>query len=235
MNSTNTAFDVNLALEEYEKSLLVYDLGQVAKTTQERDDLIAKAKEEYVKATEQKDLTPEQLKDAAAVKKAKINAIKAEYNPLIKSAKQELALTKKRAKILVSAKKAEYEAWEKAGLDLATTESKVENLNDDSFKEELVNDNVLLSVRHLKQYFTSGYGANKMRTKAVHDISFDIHKGEVFGLVGESGCGKTTTGRSLIRLYDITSGNVYYKGHRISGGTRWNEKEIGRASCRERV
>lgn len=226
MNSTNTAFDVNLALEEYEKSLLVYDLGQVAKTTQERDDLIAKAKEEYVKATEQKDLTPEQLKDAAAVKKAKINAIKAEYNPLIKSAKQELALTKKRAKILVSAKKAEYEAWEKAGLDLATTESKVENLNDDSFKEELVNDNVLLSVRHLKQYFTSGYGANKMRTKAVHDISFDIHKGEVFGLVGESGCGKTTTGRSLIRLYDITSGNVYYKGHRISGGTRWNEKEI---------
>jgi oligopeptide transport system ATP-binding protein len=94
------------------------------------------------------------------------------------------------------------------------------------FKQELIDQNVILSVRHLKQFFTVGSGRNKFRTKAVHDISFDIKKGEVFGLVGESGCGKTTTGRSIIRLYDITSGSVYFKGHRINAGTRWNEKEI---------
>ena len=75
---------------------------------------------------------------------------------------------------------------------------------------------VLLSVRHLKQYFRMGKG----ELKAVDDVSFDIRKGEVFGLVGESGCGKTTTGRSIMRLYDITDGSVYYKGERICAGTR---------------
>ena len=53
-----------------------------------------------------------------------------------------------------------------------------------------------------------------------------MKKGECFGLVGESGCGKTTTGRSIIRLYDITSGSIYFKGFRINAGSRWNEKEI---------
>lgn len=91
--------------------------------------------------------------------------------------------------------------------------------------EKLENREVLLSVRHLKQYFKFDKGADKYN-KAVHDISFDIYKGEVLGLVGESGCGKTTTGRSIIRLYDITSGSVYFKGVRIGAGTRWNEKEI---------
>ena len=52
------------------------------------------------------------------------------------------------------------------------------------------NNEVLLRVEHLRQYFGS--------TKAVDDVSFDIKKGEAFGLVGESGCGKTTTGRSII-------------------------------------
>jgi oligopeptide transport system ATP-binding protein len=68
--------------------------------------------------------------------------------------------------------------------------------------------------------------ADASKLKAVHNVSFDIKKGECFGLVGESGCGKTTTGRCIIRLYDITSGSIYFKGYRISGGTRWNEKEI---------
>ena len=84
---------------------------------------------------------------------------------------------------------------------------------------------VILSVKNLKQYFRFGHGEYKY-TKAVHDVSFDIYKGEVFGLVGESGCGKTTTGRSIIKLYHITSGDVWFKGVRIAAGTRWNEKEI---------
>ena len=76
----------------------------------------------------------------------------------------------------------------------------------------LTEEEPLLRVEHLCQYFKAN--------KAVDDVSFDIKKGEVFGLVGESGCGKTTTGRSIIRLYDITSGSVYFKGRRIAAGTR---------------
>ena len=72
----------------------------------------------------------------------------------------------------------------------------------------------LLQVEHLSQYFKMG----SFELKAVNDVSFDIKKGEVFGLVGESGCGKTTTGRSIIKLYEITGGNVYFKGERISAG-----------------
>ncbi len=74
------------------------------------------------------------------------------------------------------------------------------------------NQETLLRVEHLCQYFGS--------TKAVNDVSFDVKKGEVFGLVGESGCGKTTIGRSIIKLYDITSGNIYFKGIRIGAGLR---------------
>lgn len=95
-----------------------------------------------------------------------------------------------------------------------------------TYRPELVDNNIELSVRHLKQFFKFGHGKNAFVTKAVHDVSFDIKKGECFGVVGESGCGKTTTGRSLIRLYNITSGSVYFKGYRISAGKRWNEKEI---------
>ena len=98
-----------------------------------------------------------------------------------------------------------------------------------SFRQELVDNNIEVSVRHLKQFFKFGHGSNSFTTKAVHDVSFDIKKGECFGVVGESGCGKTTTGRSMIRLYDITSGSIYFEGYRISAGKRWNEKEI---TCR---
>ena len=95
-----------------------------------------------------------------------------------------------------------------------------------TYLPELVDNNIELSVRHLKQYFKFGHGKNAFITKAVHDVSFDIKKGECFGVVGESGCGKTTTGRTLIRLYKATSGSVYFKGYRIVAGNRWNEKEI---------
>lgn len=88
------------------------------------------------------------------------------------------------------------------------------------------NNDVLLRVEHLCQYFKMGPG---QELKAVDDVSFDIKKGEVFGLVGESGCGKTTTGRSIIKLYNITSGNVYFKGQRICAGTRSYKNAIKEA------
>lgn len=75
-----------------------------------------------------------------------------------------------------------------------------------------------LEVKNLKQYFKVGSGKNKLVVKAVDDVSFDIYEGEVFGLVGESGCGKTTTGRTIIKLYDATDGEVYFKGARVGGG-----------------
>ncbi len=84
------------------------------------------------------------------------------------------------------------------------------------------NKEVLLSVSHLCQYFKNG----RKDFKAVDDVSFDIYKGEVFGLVGESGCGKTTTGRSIIRIYDITSGDIFFKGIRIGAGIRSYQDEI---------
>ena len=77
--------------------------------------------------------------------------------------------------------------------------------------DEIKKGEVLLKVENLCQYFG--------RTKAVDDVSFEVKKGEVFGLVGESGCGKTTTGRSIIKLYDVTSGSISYKGRRIAAGT----------------
>ena len=75
---------------------------------------------------------------------------------------------------------------------------------------------VLLKVEHLRQYFKLG----RSTLKAVDDISFDIKRGEVFGLVGESGCGKTTTGRSIIKLYEATGGNIWFNGQRISAGVQ---------------
>lgn len=69
----------------------------------------------------------------------------------------------------------------------------------------------LIQVEHLKQYFPAGgFGKNKKYVKAVDDVSFYINKGETLGLVGESGCGKTTTGRTLLRLYEPTAGRILY-------------------------
>ena len=70
------------------------------------------------------------------------------------------------------------------------------------------NKEVLLHVSHLKKYFRTGGGT----LKAVDDVSFDIYKGETLGMVGESGCGKTTCGRTCIGLYSRTAGEVLFKG-----------------------
>jgi len=78
-------------------------------------------------------------------------------------------------------------------------------------------DDYILEVKNLCQYFSSGKGKKKMVTKAVDDVSFSVRKAETFGLVGESGCGKTTTGRAIIRLYDPTAGSVLFDGKEITG------------------
>lgn len=79
---------------------------------------------------------------------------------------------------------------------------------------------VLVDVRNLKQYFpiTTGFMKTTM-LKAVDDVSFSIARGETLGLVGESGCGKTTVGRSLLQLYKPTSGEIWFDGKRIDKST----------------
>lgn len=86
-------------------------------------------------------------------------------------------------------------------------------------------NNPILRVNGLKQYFKMG----RRELKAVDDVSFDVEKGEVFGIVGESGCGKTTIGRSIIGLYEITGGSVYYKEHLINFGIPDMKKRIKEA------
>lgn len=73
-----------------------------------------------------------------------------------------------------------------------------------------------IEVEHLRQYFPAGgFGKNRKYVQAVDDVSFTIAKGETLGLVGESGCGKTTTGRSMLRLYEPTGGKFTYDGETI--------------------
>lgn len=81
----------------------------------------------------------------------------------------------------------------------------------------------LIEVKNLKKYFTVGSGAI---LKAVDDISFAIKEGETLGLVGESGCGKSTTGRTIIRLYEATGGEVIYNGKNIHKLNRADQKEF---------
>ncbi|SFD65489.1 oligopeptide transport system ATP-binding protein [Lentibacillus persicus] len=70
----------------------------------------------------------------------------------------------------------------------------------------------VLEVKNLQKHFKLG---RKSVVKAVNDISFDIYKGETFGLVGESGCGKSTTGRTIIRLHDATGGDVIFNNENV--------------------
>lgn len=81
-------------------------------------------------------------------------------------------------------------------------------------------EKTLVEVKHLKQYFDINMGMFKTKPlKAVDDISFGIRKGETLGLVGESGCGKTTAGRSILHLYKPTSGEIIYDGVKVDKNT----------------
>ena len=77
-----------------------------------------------------------------------------------------------------------------------------------------MNQEKLVEIKNLKQHFQTG---RHSVVKAVDGLNFDIYKGETFGLVGESGCGKSTTGRTIIRLYDATDGEVIFDGEDVHG------------------
>ncbi|GFP75775.1 ABC transporter ATP-binding protein [Clostridium fungisolvens] len=96
-------------------------------------------------------------------------------------------------------------------------------------------DKVLIEVKEVKKYFPVKnrlIGSEKKFVKAVDGVSFDIKKGETFGLVGESGCGKSTLGRSITRLYDITSGDIFFDGTNIA---KFNKKELKQYNKRMQI
>ncbi|AIO18372.1 Oligopeptide transport ATP-binding protein OppF [Candidatus Izimaplasma bacterium HR1] len=86
----------------------------------------------------------------------------------------------------------------------------------------------VLEVENLKKHFYHGVGRNKLVIPAVDGLTFDVYKREVFGLVGESGCGKTTTGRTIIKLYNPTEGVVSLNGEMIGAGYKEHIREIKR-------
>lgn len=86
-------------------------------------------------------------------------------------------------------------------------------------------NDIILEVKHLKKYFKVPAG----NVKAVDDVSFAIRRGETFGLVGESGCGKSTTGRTIIRLYEPTDGEVIFKGKNLVNLSKKEMKSFSRS------
>lgn len=82
----------------------------------------------------------------------------------------------------------------------------------------------ILKVRHLRQYFP--IKGSRDSVHAVDDLNFDVQRGEILGLVGESGCGKTTTGRSIIKLYEATGGYIEFNGNPIFNGKKGRRKVL---------
>src|SRR5690606_22384989 len=80
----------------------------------------------------------------------------------------------------------------------------------------------IIEVKNLQKHFPM---TGKLSLKAVDGVSFDIKKGETLGLVGESGCGKSTTGRTIMRLYQPTGGEIYYQGKAIHGTLSKQEEQ----------
>lgn len=94
--------------------------------------------------------------------------------------------------------------------------------NEADFNKNVLNAEVLLKVENVKKYFNVGGGT----LKALDGLSFELHKGETLGLVGESGCGKSTAGRTILRLYEPTVGKVTFKGIDLYKLPKRNLKEV---------
>ena len=89
----------------------------------------------------------------------------------------------------------------------------------ESVNENISGDQPLLEVKDLKQYFvvdSNLFGKPTKFLKAVDGVSFKLEKGKTLGIVGESGCGKTTMGRTILRLYEVTGGEIWFKGKEVS-------------------
>lgn len=102
-------------------------------------------------------------------------------------------------------------------------------------KKNQPGEDILLDVRHLKKYFPASkdfFGKPKTFLKAVDDVSFQVKRGSTLGIVGESGCGKTTLGRTILHLHDITDGQVIYDGEDI---THYSSNQLRTKNLRTRM
>ena len=207
---TTSAIEMNRAYRKAVEAKLKFWVAHIGKTLTDEDKAEkARLQQELEQAKAERSKKP--LKDA--VKKA--NAELREFNARYKGVELDEGLKRAKDELVANLKNAQY------ALSLFGV----------TYDSNLPESKTILDVRYLKEFFRSG----DYKTKAVHGISFSIHEGECFGLVGESGCGKTTTGRCVIGLYPLTSGSIYYKGYRVAAGSRWNEKEIKWTKIRSRA
>lgn len=207
---TRSAIEMNRAYRKAVEAKLKFWVAHIGKTLTDEDKAEkARLQQELEQAKAERSKKP--LKDA--VKKAKSEL--REFNARYKGVELDEGLKRTKDELVANLKNAQY------ALSLFGV----------TYDSNLPESKTILDVRYLKEFFRSG----DYKTKAVHGISFSIHEGECFGLVGESGCGKTTTGRCVIGLYPLTSGSIYYKGYRVAAGSRWNEKEIKWTKIRSRA
>lgn len=207
---TTSATEMNRAYRKAIEAKLKFWVAHIGKTLTDEDKAEkARLQQELEQAKAERSKKP--LKDAVKKAKAELR----EFNASYKGVELDEGLKRTKEELVANLKNAQY------ALSLFGV----------TYDSNLPESKTILDVRYLKEFFRSG----DYKTKAVHGISFSIHEGECFGLVGESGCGKTTTGRCVIGLYPLTSGSIYYKGYRVAAGSRWNEKEIKWTKIRSRA
>lgn len=107
----------------------------------------------------------------------------------------------------------------KKNIDELTSSFVISEKERKEYRQKIISEKPVLKIENLKTYFPVRgklFGRTKKYVKAVDDVSFEVHPGETLGLVGESGCGKTTLGRTILRLIEPTGGKIFYKGSDIS-------------------